>query len=78
MMKKILISFLDLYQRILSPDHSAWGKALFPGGFCKYTPSCSQYAIGAIKKRGVIVGSCKSLWRLLRCNPFSKGGLDLP
>lgn len=77
-MKTALILLVRLYQRTFSPDHSKFGKALFPGGFCKYTPSCSEYAIGAVKKRGVTVGLCKSFWRLLRCNPFSKGGLDLP
>lgn len=77
-MKTVLILFVRLYQRTFSPDHSGWGKALFPGGFCKYTPSCSEYMVGAIQKHGVIVGVLKGAWRIVRCNPFSKGGCDLP
>ena len=43
---------------------------------CKYIPTCSQYAIEAIEKYGVIKGGFKALWRILRCNPFSRGGYD--
>jgi putative membrane protein insertion efficiency factor len=56
-----------LYQLLVSP--------LFPGT-CKYHPSCSQYAIDAISKHGVLRGSVKAAWRLLRCNPWSRGGVD--
>jgi putative membrane protein insertion efficiency factor len=45
-------------------------------GQCKYHPSCSQYAIDALRKHGLIVGSAKAGWRLLRCNPWSRGGVD--
>ena len=48
---------------------------LFPGG-CKYHPSCSQYAIDALRKHGLVIGSAKAAWRLLRCNPWSHGGVD--
>jgi len=41
-----------------------------------YTPTCSQYAIEALEKYGAFKGSLLSLWRILRCNPFSKGGFD--
>ena len=41
---------------------------------CKYIPTCSQYAVEAIEKYGVIKGGLMSIWRILRCNPFSKGG----
>ena len=51
-----------------------WG-ALFPTT-CKYHPSCSQYAIDAIRKHGLAKGSVKAVWRLLRCNPWSRGGFD--
>ena len=47
-----------------------------PAGQCKYHPSCSQYAIDAIRKHGLIVGGAKAGWRLLRCNPWSRGGVD--
>ena len=43
---------------------------------CKYHPSCSQYASDAIRKYGLLRGSAKAAWRLLRCNPWSHGGVD--
>jgi uncharacterized protein len=49
--------------------------ALFPTT-CKYHPSCSQYAIDALRKHGLLRGSVKAAWRLLRCNPWSRGGVD--
>jgi hypothetical protein len=50
--------------------------ALVPTGTCKYHPSCSQYALDALRKHGVIKGSLLAAWRLLRCNPWSPGGVD--
>jgi hypothetical protein len=50
--------------------------ALVPSGTCKYHPSCSQYALDALRKHGVIKGSLLAVWRLLRCNPWSHGGVD--
>ena len=49
--------------------------ALFPTT-CKYHPSCSQYAIDAVRTRGLVRGSLLAGWRLLRCNPWSRGGFD--
>jgi uncharacterized protein len=49
--------------------------ALFPTT-CKYHPSCSQYAIDAVRQRGLVRGSLLAGWRLLRCNPWSRGGFD--
>jgi uncharacterized protein len=49
---------------------------LVPSGTCKYHPSCSQYAIDALRKDGLFIGSGKAAWRLLRCNPWSRGGVD--
>ncbi|PJA99761.1 MAG: membrane protein insertion efficiency factor YidD [Ignavibacteriales bacterium CG_4_9_14_3_um_filter_30_11] len=66
-MKKLFISIIKIYQKIISP--------LFPPS-CKYYPSCSEYSVEAINKFGVIKGSVKTVWRILRCNPFSKGGFD--
>ena len=43
---------------------------------CTYHPSCSQYAIDAMRKHGLVAGSAKAGWRLLRCNPWSRGGVD--
>ena len=49
--------------------------ALFPAT-CKYHPSCSQYSIDAMKRYGLFRGSVLTVWRLLRCNPWSHGGVD--
>jgi hypothetical protein len=67
-MKKILISLIKLYRKYLSP--------LKGHATCKYCPTCSQYAIEAITKYGALKGGLMSVWRILRCNPFSKGGYD--
>ena len=56
-----------LYQRFISP--------LLPRR-CKYEPTCSAYAVDAVRSYGALRGSVLALWRLLRCNPFSDGGLD--
>ncbi len=50
---------------------------LFPAS-CKYYPSCSEYAIGALRRYGLFRGSVLAGWRLLRCNPWSHGGVDFP
>lgn len=75
--KKVVIKLISFYQHTLSPDHG-FPKAHYPHGFCRYYPSCSEYAKQAIIKRGLWSGGVKSLFRLLRCNPFSPGGIDLP
>jgi uncharacterized protein len=49
---------------------------LVPPGRCKYHPSCSQYALDALRKHGLLKGSALAAWRLLRCNPWSRGGVD--
>jgi len=69
MVKRLLITLIRLYQRAISP--------LFPNS-CRYYPSCSNYAILAIEKYGVFKGTLKAIWRVLRCNPWSKGGIDYP
>lgn len=76
-MKTLLQLLIRLYQKTLSPDHS-WLSRYFPGGYCPYAPSCSMYTHMAIGKYGAIRGSLKGLWRILRCNPWGKGGMDLP
>jgi uncharacterized protein len=55
------------YQRLLSP--------LLPAR-CKYHPSCSQYALDALREYGLVRGLVLATWRLLRCNPWSHGGVD--
>ena len=73
--KNIILKLIKLYQRTLSPDHG-WLKRFYPHGFCRFHPSCSQYAYEAVEKHGVVKGSLKTVWRVLRCNPFNKGGVD--
>ena len=66
-MKKVLILLLKFYKRHISP--------MF-GAACKYVPTCSEYAMEAIETHGVIHGCFLTVKRILRCNPFSKGGYD--
>lgn len=66
-----------LYQRTLSPDHG-WFKASYPYGYCRFYPTCSQYGYETIKKRGLLVGAPLTCWRIIRCNPWNQGGVDLP
>jgi putative membrane protein insertion efficiency factor len=73
----ISILFLKLYQKTLSPDHGPLQKIL-RRPYCKYLPTCSSYTIEALKKYGFLKGWRKGIWRVLRCNPWSCGGLDLP
>ncbi len=66
-MTKVFIAFIRVYQYAISP---------MLGQRCKYYPSCSNYAIGALREHGVFRGLGMASWRLLRCNPFSHGGYD--
>ena len=66
-MGKLLVAMIRLYQQCVSP---------YLGNNCRFTPTCSQYAIDAIRMRGVIVGMGLALWRLLQCQPFCSGGFD--
>lgn len=66
-MKVIFIKIIKLYQKYISP---------LLGKHCKYYPTCSQYALEAIDKYGVLKGLYLSSMRILRCNPFSYGGYD--
>lgn len=65
-MKKVLIKIIKAYQKAPLSSHNN----------CKYVPSCSNYAIDAINEYGAFIGTFKSIWRVLKCNPFSKGGYD--
>jgi len=66
-MRHAAIALLRGYQRWVSP---------LLGARCKYYPSCSEYAVQAIGRYGILRGSVLATWRLLRCNPFSHGGYD--
>ena len=74
-MRYILVKIIELYQRTLSPNHG-WMKSFYPAGYCKFTPTCSDYGKEAIIKKGAAKGSVLSFWRILRCNPWNKGGSD--
>jgi putative membrane protein insertion efficiency factor len=65
------VRFLSLALHGLLPSAGVAGAPI-----CKYHPSCSQYASDALRKHGPINGSLKAAWRLLRCNPWSRGGVD--
>ncbi|HRY37060.1 MAG TPA: membrane protein insertion efficiency factor YidD [Candidatus Magasanikbacteria bacterium] len=68
---------IRLYQHTLSPDHGPL-KNVFPHGYCRFYPTCSEYSYQVIKKQGLLIGLLKSFWRILRCNPWNAGGVDLP
>ena len=66
-MRYLGVALVWLYRVTLGP---------FLGGRCKYHPSCSQYAIDAFEEFGLLKGAVLATWRLLRCNPWSRGGVD--
>ena len=70
-MSKVMIGFVRFYQVAISPVLAA-----IAGPSCRFTPSCSQYAIEAIGKHGARKGACYALRRIVRCQPLSKGGYD--
>ncbi|MEK9155838.1 MAG: membrane protein insertion efficiency factor YidD [Patescibacteria group bacterium] len=76
-MKQLMLKLINLYQQTLSRDRG-WNLIRYPGGYCKYIPHCSEYCKRSIDKRGLIYGGIASIWRVLRCNPWSEGGIDLP
>ena len=61
------IGLIRVYQLLIAP--------LFPPA-CRYYPSCSRYAVDALRKRPLHIALAKIVWRLLRCNPFTRGGYD--
>ena len=69
-MKKLLIHLIEKYQEHLSPINEHYNIK------CKYFPTCSEYTKQAIEKYGSVKGCLLGLKRILRCNPFSKGGYD--
>jgi putative membrane protein insertion efficiency factor len=67
--RAVLVAPIRLYQRMVSP---------LMGRHCKYHPTCSAYAVAAIREFGAARGAVLAGWRLLRCNPWSHGGVDYP
>lgn len=66
-MKKLFLFIIKFYRKYISPMKSTK---------CPYIPSCSEYGMEAIEKYGAFKGGALALWRIIRCNPFSKGGYD--
>jgi len=66
-MRKLLVIIIKGYQKIISP-------VLPPS--CRFYPTCSEYGIQAVTRYGAIKGGIKTIWRIIRCNPFTKGGYD--
>lgn len=69
-MRKLIISLINLYQKGISPMISS------KNIHCKFYPTCSEYTKQAVEKYGVTKGGAKGIIRILKCNPFSKGGYD--
>ena len=65
--RELCLAPLHLYRRVISP---------LIGARCRYHPTCSEYAVEAVRVHGVIRGSVLAAWRVLRCNPWSHGGVD--
>ena len=66
-MKYIFIALIKFYRKFISP---------LKAPCCRFTPTCSQYALDAFRERGAVVGFGLTVWRILRCNPACKGGFD--
>ncbi len=64
---KLLIAPIRFYQRFITP---------YTPATCRYYPTCSAYAVTALRTHGAVVGTGLTIWRLLRCNPWSSGGID--
>ncbi len=64
---ELLVAPIRFYQRFITP---------YTPASCRYYPTCSAYAVTALRTRGAVVGTILTIWRLLRCNPWSEGGID--
>lgn len=75
---KLLAYLVLLPRNILIAPVLLWRKLISPlyGNVCRYYPSCSSYGLQSIQQRGVLLGVPLTLWRILRCNPWSQGGVD--
>ena len=65
--RNLVLGFLTAYRKTISPLY---------GDVCAYYPSCSAYAVGAVQQHGAVRGTLSSVWRILRCNPWTRGGVD--
>lgn len=67
MLARAMIKMIRWYQKYISPNRTPC---------CRFVPTCSQYTVEAIQKYGALKGGLMGAWRILRCNPFCKGGYD--
>jgi len=65
--RNLLIAFVLVWRKIISPLY---------GDICRYYPTCSAYGLGSLQQHGAVYGSYLTLWRIARCNPWTKGGVD--
>lgn len=70
-----VLGLIKIYQKTLSFDHGII-KYLYPHGYCRFKPTCSEYGYTAIERYGLFKGGVMAIWRILRCTPFNKGGWD--
>jgi uncharacterized protein len=69
--RNLIVHLITGYQHTLSPDHGPL-RHLYPYGYCRHSPTCSEYAKDVMQKRGVLIGLPLSIWRIAGCNPFAK------
>ena len=74
-MTNIAVALINLYQANWSPDHSP-RRRLYPAGFCRFHPTCSEYTKQAILQFGIFHGTLLGVLRLARCHPWQRGGVD--
>lgn len=67
-LRRVYLLPVCFYRRFLSP--------LKPASSCRFTPTCSRYAVDAVMEWGIVAGTLMAVWRVMRCNPFSAGGYD--
>ncbi|MDP8238495.1 MAG: membrane protein insertion efficiency factor YidD [Candidatus Hatepunaea meridiana] len=67
MITKIIIKLINGYQRFISP---------LLGARCRFYPTCSHYSVESLQRHGLMHGTLLSIWRILRCGPWTKGGID--
>lgn len=77
-MKRIPLFLLKIYQALLAEPLAYLGSVFGLKNQCRYTPSCSEYMKLAIQKHGVVKGGLLGLWRIMRCGPWGRGGVDVP
>lgn len=75
MIRFLILWGIRIYQKTLSPDHGLL-RVLYPRGFCRFYPSCSEYGYQAVEKYGGLKGGIMAIRRVFRCQPWSKGGND--